>query len=49
VDSVELPRLDQTLLLLVVCVSDEVELGRGEGVWVDAMLEKERGEGLVLG
>ena len=31
VDGVDLPRLDQALLLLCVCVGDELELGWGEG------------------
>ena len=47
-ESVELPCLEQTLLLLGVCVFDQVELGLGEVGRVDAVVEEERCEGLVL-
>ncbi len=49
VHGVDLPRLDQALLLLCVCVGDELELGWGEGGWVDAVLGEEGVEGLVAG
>lgn len=49
VDGVDLPRLDQALLLLCVCMGDELELGLGEGGWVDAVLGEEGVEGLEGG
>lgn len=47
VEGVDLPRLDQALLLLRVCVGYEFELCRGKGARVDSVLGHERVECLV--